>query len=190
MAEVRYSRKRARSYKRLFPHEEARRRYKRGESVTAIAQSYGVTRWAVYQSLRKGDVTTREPVFRPMILICPNCGGPKSKDAKQCRPCWDAARLNQPEMVRIAKPPRRVPIGTIDPGRVVEYRGTYGVVEYTKLDQQYRWLHPWEGDPFRLHYNALVQPLSYTRIEDKYVAYVGDVLPTIDLTPSTKPRRK
>lgn len=84
-----------RVYKRKFDHDEARRRRGEGESVSAIAASYGVSPLAVARATdphmrAKMDVASREwMAAHPRRDLC-DCGREKSKSSKRCRECYVA----------------------------------------------------------------------------------------------------
>lgn len=95
---------RNRVYKRKFDHDEARRRWLNGETLTALANDYAVTLTAVKRAV---DVTTcvrmdlntkayydRNGGNKSNYDTC-SCGNPKRKGAKQCASCYNATLPQQ-----------------------------------------------------------------------------------------------
>jgi hypothetical protein len=161
--ELRYSSKRNRTYKRKFDHDEARRRYKAGESMRAIADDMGVTHHAVWRVVHQPDVTSTEPVYQPPRFKCPTCQGPRSKYAELCIECRKDANLAPPQIVRHLTQ-RRVILGGVELGRIVRYEGAYAVVEANRSDQQHRWLHFWDSPPLKVSSMSVVDVMPYSEL--------------------------
>lgn len=87
---------RNRVYKRRFPHEEAIERHRLGESISAIARSYGVTPQAVRRIVIPGEkerLLEYNRVYLGSRSLCRTCGTPISLGASHCRAHrWSASR--------------------------------------------------------------------------------------------------
>lgn len=69
--------KNGRRYQRKFDHDEARCRWKAGESVTGLAREFGVSVKAIYRVVDpEVGRLMRERVTRKYAAVCENCGGP------------------------------------------------------------------------------------------------------------------
>ena len=83
-----------RQYQRRFDWEQARTRYQAGETMTAIAASYGVTKEAVrrvvdaaYYAREQGRLAARQKTGR-----CVDCGRAITPTSTRCRDCAGIAR--------------------------------------------------------------------------------------------------
>jgi len=83
-----------RRYQRKFDWEQARARYQAGETLTAIAASYGVSREAVrrvvdaaYYAQEKVRLAARQKTGR-----CVDCGHAITPKSTRCRDCAGIAR--------------------------------------------------------------------------------------------------
>lgn len=96
---------RNRVYKRKFDHDEARKRWLKGETVADLAREYNVSYAAVARAVDwrvrvRMDATTREYMSNPENLerlnydVCA-CGNRKRNISEKCRDCYLADRATQ-----------------------------------------------------------------------------------------------
>lgn len=162
--ELRYSAKRARTYTRKFDHDEVRRRYVAGEKGVDLAAEFGVSVSAVYKVIQRPNTTSSTPTFIPAIYRCPTCQGPKGKRSELCRQCRSDTRLAPPKLVRHPASRIEVLLASVDAGHIVEFEGDYAVVEFSKTEQNFRWLHFWTGPPLKAANDTMVKVLAYTEV--------------------------
>lgn len=94
------SSKRPRVYKRKFDWDEARRRHRAGETLAAIARSYGVHPWAVSRVVNMCasqivSVSEADLARRGGPHVCPRCRGRKNKKSILCHRCRAAGRYGR-----------------------------------------------------------------------------------------------
>lgn len=72
-----YSEKKGRLYVRRFDHDDARRRFAAGETISALARAYGVTYNAVHRAVTPGAPERQRANHRRWRTgQCEHCGGP------------------------------------------------------------------------------------------------------------------
>jgi len=171
------SAKRNRVYKRKFDHDEARKRVGKGESMTALAREYGVSKRAIEQ------VLTRIPVgMVPIELYCGQppppgkdrcsmCQGFKQKSSALCLTCFNDHRLAPIRLERVPGQ-KRAMLGGVRFGSVVCYHGEWGVVDRASIeDVKHRWVDFWDAPARLVSLRAYVEVAPYFRVvEDKIPA--------------------
>ena len=169
MAEqVRYSRKRNRTYKRLFDYEEAARLVASGLTQKRVGEILGVTRTAVGHALKNRNRTSTVNEFVPLDRRCDICGGKKARRSNHCRTCTHALRLT--ELVKVEHEERKeVTLGGVEAGRIVLYEGRYAVVERHGNDthSDFRKLDFWDGPAEKISSGEIVDQLPYTEWMEK-----------------------
>jgi len=155
---LRYSSKRARAYKRGFDHDLARQMLANGMTARQVADHFGVSKSAVYK-MKQAKTGTEQVVF-PVINTCPRCFRRKGKGSKLCKKCFAETKL-QP-LRAIYHPPRTMPLGEVEEGRVVSFRGRYGVTLIDRPESSKRRLSCWEGSDEIVDKKEEVVVLEYT----------------------------
>lgn len=146
-------RRRRRIYARKFDWLEARARHAAGETMAAIAKSYGVNQKAVYRVIGMPEhavqTATPEQVesltrFQVHQDACPRCERPKTKKSDLCRDCFNETRLDDATTLVMVPGETRVVLADVAPGRIVRVGSRWGVAMRTTRPKR-RLVDFWDG---------------------------------------------
>jgi hypothetical protein len=155
---IRWSTKRARSYKRHFDHDKARQMLAQpGMTARKVAAHFGVSKSAILKM--KNSPTKDKPVVFPQIYTCPRCFGYKGRESKVCKTCH--GELSIAPMHPIYHPPERVQLDKVEEGRIINYRGNYGVV-VSREETPTRRVNFWDGPDERIDAKEEVVVMEWT----------------------------
>lgn len=165
-------RRRNRIYVRKFDWAEARARYAAGETLSAIAKSYGVHSRAVQRVVHLPEymiaTATPEQVAQTAALgrnqvPCPRCSRPKSRHAELCRECHAETRALAPTVLEPVPGKKRVVLADVAAGRIVLVDGRWGVAMRATLSRK-RLVDFWDGGREWVSDVAIVDVAPGTRV--------------------------